>query len=222
MPSDITSFAVLLGLARSLLAQVSALDGLSDRPARVRLAVVRRLASGVRVLASFVRRLLVLMALRLEHGLVDRVDAAQPLPRPTGQVRTGIGPVRFKVLDARFTGPREVDGAVENWLDRVGGAVPAQRAKPPPSPAKLYRMLDLLASIVADPEPRARRLAFHLARRREGPIQPPAGPARIPGRWGSAVRASHEAMAAAILTNSRNRPPPLPPPRRAGPTVPGL
>jgi hypothetical protein len=220
MTSDATSFAFLLGLARSLLAQVTAADGLVDRPARPRPAVIRRLASGVRVLASFVRRLLVLMALSMEHRLVDRVDASIPLPRPTGR-STCRSAVRFKVLAPPFTGPRAVDQPVETWLDRVGGTAPARRPQPV-SPAKLYRLLDLLAAIVADPEPRARRLAFHLARRREGPILPPFGPTRIAGQWGTEVRASHEAMAGAILSASRVRPPPLPPPRRAGPTLTSL
>jgi hypothetical protein len=219
MPSDATSFTFLLGLAHSLLAQVTGRDGLDDRPGSLRPAVMRRLESGVRVLASFVRRLLVLMALSLEHGLVDRVDASQPLPRPKGRRRTSGA--RFKVLPPPFSGPYVVGDAIESWRDRVGTTVPVRQAKPV-SPARLYRLLDQLAAIVADPEPRARRLAFHLARRRDGPILPPVGPARIAGIWGMEVRASHDAMAGAILSASRVRPPPLPPPRRAGPTVTGL
>jgi hypothetical protein len=72
MPTDPQSFTFLIGLARGLLAQVTGRDGLEMRPVEVRAAVIARLAAGVRVLASFVRRLLVLMALSFEHGLVDR------------------------------------------------------------------------------------------------------------------------------------------------------
>lgn len=210
------SFTFLMGLARSLLARVTARDGLGMRPADVRPAVVGRLAAGVAVLASFVRRLLVLMALSMEHGLVDRIDRAKPLARPHG--RRGASGARFVVLEPRLTRVSEADRAVERWFDRAGQQSKARGAALP-SPAKLYRLLDVLANIVADPEPRARRLAFHLARRRDGPILSPAGPASIAGYWGMEVRASHDAMAAAILSASRLRPPPLPPPRQAGPEI---
>jgi hypothetical protein len=188
------------------------------RPVEVRPALIGRLAAGVRVLASFVRRLLVLMALSFEHGLVDRLDPAKALPRPKGR-KSGPS-LRFVVLEAPFalasaeTPPKPAF----NWADRVEHASAAPPARTV-SPARLYQLLDLLAAIMADPEPRARRLAFHLARRRHGPLLPPAGPARVAGCWGTEIRASHEAMAAAILSAGRIRPPPLPPPRRAGPVV---
>ncbi|MCU0881784.1 MAG: hypothetical protein MUF14_03835, partial [Hyphomonadaceae bacterium] len=130
------------------------------------------------MLASFVRRLLVLMALRLEHTLVDKVDPARPLPRPKGMTRPSG--VSFSVLQARGPAPRAVGQALPCWRDQLA---PAKQAKPP-SPARLYRMLDHLAAIVADPASRARRLAFHLARRRDGPLLAPDGPARIAGHWG--------------------------------------
>lgn len=221
MTPDTHSFSFLLATARSLLGQVTGRDGLVDRPVHVRAAAIRRLASGVRVLASFVRRLLVLMAFSLEHRLVDRIDRAGPLPRPHG--RKSVAGVRFVVLEAPCvlacadTPPKPAF----NWADHAKQATPARRPTPA-SPARLYRLLDLLTAIVADPVPRARRLAFHLARRRHGPILPPVGPVRIAGHWGTDIRASHDAMAAAIIHASRVRPPPLPPPRRAGPVATAL
>lgn len=216
MPPDTQSFTFLIGLASSLLAQVMGRDGLTMRPVEVRPAVIDRLAAGVRVLASFVRRLLVLMALSFEHGLADRVMG--PLPRPHG--RRSVSGARFVVLEAPFALASEETPPKPafNWADRVAHASAAPPARPV-SPARLYQLLELLAAIVADPEPRARRLAFYLARRRHGPLLPPAGPARVAGCWGTEIRASHEAMAAAILSAGRIRPPPLPPPRRAGPVV---
>jgi hypothetical protein len=223
-------FAMLVATARDLLSAVSARDGVFARPAHPRVAVLGRLASGVRVLAGFVRRLLVLMALAMEHGLVDRVDRAKPLARPDGRSRTAAGPAQtgFVVLGPATvfsSAPSSVQPAFD-WADhkaRRGLAPPM----PPPSPARLYALLDVLARIVKDPEPRARRLAFYLARRRHGiilgPILPSGcgsgRPERLAGHWGSQVRASHDAMAAAIITAGRNRPPPLPPPRRAGPEI---
>jgi hypothetical protein len=219
MSPEAGSFSFLLGLARSLLLQVTARDGLDVRPVEVCPAVIGRLAAGVAVLASFVRRLLVLMALSMEHGLVDRIDRATPLARPHG--RKSAARARFVVLDARFVIADE--GALPkpafDWADQAQKAAPAAKGL---SPARLYQMLDLLGAIVADPEPRARRLAFYLARRRHGPILPPAGPARIAGRWGTEIRASHDGLAAAIFLAGRARPPPLPPPRRAGPMVTGF
>jgi hypothetical protein len=84
MPFDAQSFSFLITTARDLLAQVTGRNGVWARPVEVGPAIVRRLASGVAVLASFVRRLLVLMALSMEHGLVDKVDPAMPLARPHG------------------------------------------------------------------------------------------------------------------------------------------
>jgi hypothetical protein len=229
MNSDARSFAFLLATAESLLAQVTGRDHLANRPAylrpaHVRPVMVRRLASGLRVLASFVRRFLVLMALSLEHQLTDRIDPAGLPARP--HRRKQASGLRFAVLEPAFTGTRVVAGAQavfhweDGWQDRAESK-PAGRPSAP-SAARLYRMLDLLAAIVANPEPRARRLAWHLARTRHGPVLPPRGPQRIAGQWGTDVGTSHEAMACAILKAGRERPPPLAPPRRALPTVTGL
>ncbi|MCU0882652.1 MAG: hypothetical protein MUF14_08310, partial [Hyphomonadaceae bacterium] len=199
-------------------------DRVADRPKHLRPVEMGRLVTGVRLLASFVRRLLVLMALSFEHGLVDRIDPAGMPPRPDGKPRgrKKAPGVRFVILEPRASTIETVAETVHrfSWDDWRADAPCGPRQ--PPSPARLYRMLDLLAAIVADPEPRARKLAFHLARTRHGPILPPVGPRRIAGRWGTEVRAGHEAIAGAIMNASRERPPPLAPPRRGLPAVTGL
>jgi hypothetical protein len=88
--------------------------------------------------------------------------------------------------------------------------------------ANLYAQLDFLTGIAANPLAKAQRLAFHLARKRHGIIMAPAGPQRIGGRWGTQVSTYFDLMALDIITKSRNRPPPLPPPRTHWPTVTAL
>jgi hypothetical protein len=85
--------------------------------------------------------------------------------------------------------------------------------------ANLYAQLDFLSKIAANPAAKAKRLAFHLARSQQGIVIPPEGPQRIAGRWGTQVSASYNAMAGSIMTVSRSRPPPLPPPRTHWPTI---
>jgi hypothetical protein len=85
--------------------------------------------------------------------------------------------------------------------------------------AGLYAQLDFLSGIAANPLAKAKRLAFHLARKRHGLFMAPSGPWRIAGRWGTQVSTYFELMAGDIITKSRNRPPPLPPPRTHWPTV---
>lgn len=121
------------------------------------------------------------MALSMEHGLADQIDRATPVLRPHG--RKTATSFRLMGLKTPFASGR-VEAAPKpgcNWADHMNPASLAPLGKPL-SPAKLYQLIDLLGAIVADPEPRARRLAFHLARRRQGLLLPPAGPARIAGR----------------------------------------
>jgi hypothetical protein len=85
--------------------------------------------------------------------------------------------------------------------------------------AKLYAQLDYLSKLAANPMAKAKRLAFHLARTYQGIIMAPKRPDRIAGRWGTEVSASYDAMWASIMTQSRNRPPPLPPLCNQWPTI---
>jgi hypothetical protein len=85
--------------------------------------------------------------------------------------------------------------------------------------AKLYAKLDYLSKLAANPLSKAKRMAFHLARTYEGIIIAPKGPKRIADYWGTQVRAFYDAIAMSIMTQSRTRPPPLPPPRTCWPTI---
>jgi hypothetical protein len=79
-----------------------------------------------------------------------------------------------------------------------------------------------LSKIADNPYPKAKRLAFHLARNREGLILAQEGPKRIAGRWGTEIRAYYDTMPALIVDQSKNRPPPLPPPRNHWPMITAL
>jgi hypothetical protein len=210
--NPLASFAFLIATAQSLASAVSARDAVYLRPATARQAVAERLKSGLIVLRHFLRRLIILIALDLEWGLVD---TRGPMKRPHKR--------KSKSRAGFSLGGLEVDKP-SPWLNAAGPQFKPIVRTGYQGPvevdmAKLYAQLDFLAKIAADPQDKAKRFAYHLARRHYGILMAPAGPKRIAGRWGTEVRASFDAMAMAIITKSRNRPPPLPPPRTHWPTV---
>jgi len=82
----------------------------------------------------------------------------------------------------------------------------------------LLARLAALKKLVDAPEARARRLAFHLARRRPGPVLAPVFAGRSRGQpFTTETSAVFEALPTAIIAASRSRPPPLGPRPRAGP-----
>jgi hypothetical protein len=214
--NPLASFAILIATAQSLLAAVTTRDDLHIRPPLARKSVAARLASGLRVLRAFLRRLIILIALDMEWGLVDTRGA---MKRPH---KRNLKPSASFIL-----GGINVH-KVSPWLnadgpdfkpkfksdDKQGHSAPVQI-----NMAKFYAQLDFLAGIAANPIAKAKRLAFHLARTYQGIIMAPKGPTRIAGRWGTQVPASFDAIAGSILTRSRNRPPPLAPPRTHWPTI---
>ena len=215
--NPLAAFAFLIATVQSLVAAVNTRDNLHLRPALARRSVAARLASGMRVLRAFLRRLIILIALDLEWGLVDTRGAMKrPHKRKSASSCAGFS---LKGLDADKVSP---------WLNSDGPqfkTVQDSQTYSTPIPidmTKLYAQLDFLAGIAANPIAKAKRLAFHLARTRHGILMAPEGPTRIAGRWGTEVRASFDAMAASIITQSRNRPPPLPPPRNQWPMITAL
>ena len=217
MPMNpLASFAFLIATVQSLAAAVNTRDNLHLRPPVAYKAVAMRLASGLRVLRAFLRRLIILIALDMEWSLVDtRGEMKRPHGRKsTSSCATGS----LKGLDADKASPwLHGDGPQYKSADTQGPSTPV-----PVDMAKLYAQLDFLTGIAANPIAKAKRLAFHLARTQQGIIMAPEGPKRLAGRWGTEVRASFDAMAASIITQSRNRPPPLPPPRTHWPTITAL
>jgi hypothetical protein len=209
---NLASFAFLIATAECLADNVRARDHVYLRPAMACKAVAARLRSGLIVLRAFVRRLIILMALEMEWGLVDKRGQ---MKRPHGRKSTSQAVLTLTAFDSRKASP---------WDSGYG---PKFKTKPktidftpqPVDMAKLYAQLDYLSKIAANPMAKAKRLAFHLARTYEGIIMPPQRPERIAGRWGTEVSASYDAMWASIMTQSRNRPPPLPPPRNQWPMV---
>jgi hypothetical protein len=216
MPMNpLASFAFLIATVQSLAMAVSARDNLYLRPAWASKAVAARLGSGMRVLRAFLRRLIILIALDLEWSLVDK---RRQMKRPHGRKSKSCAGFSLQVLDADKVSP---------WLNSNGPDFKTVKGQAHSTPvpidmSKLYAKLDFLVKIAANPLAKAKRLAFHLARTRQGIIMAPEGPKRIAGRWGTEVRASFDAMAGSIITQSRNRPPPLPPPRNQWPTITAL
>jgi hypothetical protein len=219
--NPLVSCAILIATAQSLVAMVNTRDNLHLRPPLARKSVAGRLVTGLIVLRAYLRRLIIIMALELEWGLID---TRGPMKRPHGRKSTALARPSLTLLDTYKISP---------WLNGDGPAfkTPIKRDfhysfdTPAPAPidmAKLYAHLDYLAAIAVNPMAKAKRLAFHLARARQGIITAPKGPKRLAGRWGTQVRALYDAMAADILTKSHIRPPPLPPPRTHWPMITAL
>jgi hypothetical protein len=211
-----SSFEFLIETAQIIVAAVNTRDNLHLRPEVARKAVAVRLASGLRLLRAFLRRLIILMAVELEWTLVD---TRGPMKRPHGRPsKPTLASFSIKGLDAPIASP---------WLDGYGPqfkpVIRTGRVGPVDvDMSNLYAQLKFLSRIAANPMAKAQRLAFHLARTYEGIIIPPDGPKRIAGRWGTQVSAFYAAMRSSIITQSRNRPPPLPPPRNIWPSVTAL
>ena len=164
------------------------------------------------MLRAFLRRLIILIALDMEWGLVD---TRGEMKRPHGRKSASCAGFSLKWLDAHKASAWQIsDGPQLKTNNGHGHNTPVQIDM-----AKLYAQLDFLAGIAANPIAKAKRLAFHLARTQQGIIMAPEGPTRIAGRWGTQVRASYDSMAASIITQSRNRPPPLKPLRTHWPTI---
>jgi hypothetical protein len=216
--NPLASFAFLIATVKSLASAVSARDNVYLRPPLARKAVAVRLASGLRVLRAFLRRLIILIALDMEWTLVD---TRGEMKRPHGR-KSAASSASFSLKGL------ETDKA-SPWLNHEPAFLKPETDSPqafnPPvqiDMAKLYAQLDFLSKIAANPAAKAKRLAFHLARNYQGIIIAPQGPKRMAGRWGTQVSASFDAMAAAIMTQSRTRPPPLAPPRTHWPTITAL
>ena len=214
--NPLAAFTFLITTVQSLVAAVNTRDNLHLRPPVAYKAVAMRLASGLRVLRAFLRRLIILIALDMEWSLVDtRGEMKRPHRRKSV---VSSAKLSLKGLDADKVSP---------WLYGDGpqfksADTQAYSTSIAIDMTKLYAQLDFLAGIAANPIAKAKRLAFHLARTQHGIIMAPEGPKRLAGRWGTNVRASFDAMAASIITQSRNRPPPLPPPRTHWPAITAL
>jgi hypothetical protein len=223
-------YALPLSVLRDLLAAVRAsvvgngdIDGdpYALRPEWATRKIATAFKTGLKMVAVFLRRLLLLLALELETGLEPKPGVARIRQR---RKAGKPGRLAFVVLDE--TVKKEFDESLrafgaplsEGKLDK--GFIP--RGKPFPM-KRLYRQLDLLAGIIADPLPRARRLAWWLARNRPGPIIAPDRhyhpPCPCRRHWTLEPSLTFDLMAGDIIRRSWQRPPPLEPRPRAGPRV---
>ena len=194
-----------------------------NRPRRAPRAVARRLLAGIRLIEAYLRRVLIVLALELEHGLVDRPGQEKRAksrrcfdPRPV-----------FRVLVDRFMSAPDRD-RIEDLHDELKRE---RRWRAPPAPVpvymgRLYRRLQLLTAIADDPMQRARRLAWTIARRHPGWLPVPDPDLRVPGPvrrlWSTEAGLTFSALAHDIRIRSRSRPPPLaplPPAASDGPRV---
>jgi hypothetical protein len=177
--------------------------------------VARRFRSALNLVEAYLRRLLLLMALRLEPTLVDN---RRPLKRVKDRKRRLKKPVRFPV---QFVPYRPLTDKVLYAFD-FAQKLRRERPRRPPalvSMLALYRRLDWLTAVAADPLARATRLAYNLARRRPGPIVAPDQKLRLPQRYGTPISMTFNALNTCVLETSRTRPPPQAPQQWYGPSV---
>jgi hypothetical protein len=106
--NPLASFAMLIATAQSLASAVNARDNLYLRPKWARQAVAMRLASGLIVLRAFLRRLVILIALELEWGLVDKRG---PMKRPHKRKSKSRAVLTLGGLDVQGASP---------WLNSYG------------------------------------------------------------------------------------------------------
>jgi len=182
-------------------------------PERLSAAAAGRMRAGIAALESWLRRVLLLMALAMEPDIA-------PAPRPWVKIRCRRLRRPWRGLRV-FTGhgglpSRDPFAALARR--RAGRYRPGGRHPVPAAP--LLARLAQLRALVDAPEARARRLAFHIARRRPGPLMAPRYRGPASGRlFGTEAGALHDGLGAAITERSRARPPPLGPAIRAGPRL---
>ena len=190
--------------------RVLARDHLQLVPDAISRAASARLRAGIRILESWLRRLLILMALALEPGLKPRpgehVLTRDWREKPPKTLKRPHFQIFREAPEADFT---SLDDPWRVRADRATGPVPAKW---------LLERLSALKALLDDPERRARHLAWSLARKRPGVLLAPQGRA-VPARWGTEPSALYSAMGFAISQASRARPPPLGPRPRAGPRI---
>ena len=223
------SCQIILEIVRTLIAGVAYFgcggSGAVESDFVATRAAAGRLGAGLRLAEAYLRRVLLVMALEMEATLVD--GPKPPLRRPRETVRK---PVRRAYVFQIFPKVPAMPEAVLFSMRNADVGKPTHKAvrgqSKPVFIGALKARLHTLSQIAADPVPRARRLAYHLARNKHGPFFAPDRHIHTTGRlgrlrhlWGTEASATFDAMAYDIETKSRIRPPPLPPRRRYGPSI---
>lgn len=192
-----------------LLADVMTRDNLHLAPKRISRAALSRLRTGLRALEAYLKRVILLLALKLEPELTPNtsIHVKHHKPRPH---TTRVG--RLAILSQG-----------RDWPGTKILQSPMYKIAPRGAPVLAAPYLDRLTHIkklIEAPEKRARRLAYYLARRRPGWLLPP-GPSRFrfPARFGTEISALYTGMAQAIYTACKIRPSSIGPKPRAPPRI---
>ena len=212
MSFDLTPHKSILTHAVSMYNRVIARDGLVFRPAFGTKAIAARFRTGIRVMAAFLRRILILIALEMEPSLVH-VHRPENMARSKGKKYRAPSPTLVIFPDNRN---RQLPDFFDPspWDTPRYKAIIVRQHHTQVSLRTLYEQLTYLTNIAKDPIAKAKRLAFTLARTRQGVIIPPQDKNVTMRRWGLEPSAYYDAIGWQIVENSRIRPPPLPPFRR--------
>ena len=198
--------------AERLLAKVVSRDNLDLAPRTISKTAAKRLRQGIRALEAFLRRVLMVMALTLEPHLAPRQTPYTKYAR-----QNKVRPIKPRLNI--FTGERNIADLETYLIHTEIRPKPNQNHGPIPA-APLLEKLSALKTLIANPEARARRLAYTLARKRPGPLlAPDIHRGLVPNRLGTEISSLYQGLAAQIGTLSRGRPPPLGPAPRAPPRI---
>lgn len=199
--------------AASLVLRVLSHDNMHLSPRSMTRAAAERFRAGLRALEAYLRRLILCLALQIEHDLPrTNVERARLMPGQRPSRKTSCKPSFHFTI---FTGQHDFpDPFYAEW---VGG----RTVRPVQVPAApLLARLNALSDLAKSPMARARRLAWHMARHKAGLIlAPDLYRGYVPRRYGTEVSASYDAMGHDIIETSRIRPPPLGPVARPPPRI---
>ncbi|MEM1087134.1 MAG: hypothetical protein AAGH90_05345 [Pseudomonadota bacterium] len=216
MESKPSSPLSMLKWAQRYADTVLARDNLHLAPALISKAAARRVRQGIKAIEAYLRRFLLMLALQIEPELAAE-NRARPIYGRKGPREVATRPV----LSLKAFPKEGIDFALSRKIldlqavNRGSGSV-----HPTPIPARPYlAKLAALRELMNDPYARARRLAWHLARRRPGVLFAPGAQDAVRNRHGTEFSALYASMTAGILTQSRARPPPLGPASKPSPRI---
>ncbi|MEM1036278.1 MAG: hypothetical protein AAGI14_05915 [Pseudomonadota bacterium] len=195
---------------------VIARDNLHLAPALISKAAARRVRRGIKAIEAYLRRVLLLLALQIEPELA-RENRARPIYGRKGPRRAAKRPL----LSLKAFPKEGIDFALsDKIMDLQASNRGACSPHPTPVPARPYlARIAALRELMNDPYTRARRLAWHIARRRPGFLLAPGAQDAVRNRYGTEFSALYTAMGAGIPARSRARPPPLGPAPRPPPRI---
>lgn len=206
--ADFLEMATRFGGA--LLDGIVARDNLHLSPHTVRPGAATRIRQGIRRLEAYLKRLILAIALRMEHALPADIERPVCLRPRADRVK----PAGFSVFSSQFDENRTL-GFTWRWETPKPYIIPGA----PVCTRDLLARLAWLRALLDAPQARAKRLAWHLARRRHGWLRAPDAHIRIATRFGSEIGAIYDALAQLLGAASLQRPPPRGPAPRPPPRI---